>query len=106
MAQAVLTCGEITPIIMSSCPSPPPQLYVGYCDDPRNTDNAWMETVAMNFHDESGTYVCCHYNNIYILQAWFPYVNAVHILYIVRMQAQRSASYSWRPATMRGRSPG
>jgi len=23
-------------------------------DDPRNTDNAWMETVAVNFHDESG----------------------------------------------------
>ena len=24
-------------------------------DDPRNTDNAWMETVAMNFHDDTGT---------------------------------------------------
>ena len=23
-------------------------------DDPRNTDNAWMETVAFNFHDPSG----------------------------------------------------
>ena len=22
-------------------------------DDPRNTDNAWMETVAMSFHDDS-----------------------------------------------------
>jgi ADP-ribose pyrophosphatase len=30
------------------------ELYKGYVDDPRNTDNAWMETVAMNFHDESG----------------------------------------------------
>lgn len=29
-------------------------IYKGYVDDPRNTDNAWMETVAMNFHDESG----------------------------------------------------
>ena len=26
-------------------------------DDPRNTDNAWMETVACNFHDEDGTAV-------------------------------------------------
>ncbi|XP_046840253.1 ADP-ribose pyrophosphatase, mitochondrial-like [Xenia sp. Carnegie-2017] len=26
----------------------------GYVDDPRNTDNAWIETVAMNFHDEHG----------------------------------------------------
>ncbi|KAJ1477603.1 ADP-ribose pyrophosphatase [Baffinella frigidus] len=30
------------------------ELYKGYVDDPRNTDNAWMETVAMNFHDETG----------------------------------------------------
>lgn len=29
-------------------------MYDGYVDDPRNTDNAWMETVAMNFHDDSG----------------------------------------------------
>jgi ADP-ribose pyrophosphatase len=30
------------------------EVFAGYVDDPRNTDNAWMETVAMNFHDESG----------------------------------------------------
>ncbi|XP_043956852.1 ADP-ribose pyrophosphatase, mitochondrial [Gambusia affinis] len=30
------------------------QVYEGYVDDPRNTDNAWMETVAVNFHDEAG----------------------------------------------------
>ncbi|CAK8686446.1 unnamed protein product [Clavelina lepadiformis] len=29
-------------------------IYKGYMDDPRNTDNSWMETVAVNFHDESG----------------------------------------------------
>lgn len=28
------------------------KIYRGYVDDPRNTDNAWMETVAVNFHDE------------------------------------------------------
>lgn len=32
-------------------------IYKGYVDDPRNTDNAWMETQAMNFHDEDGTSV-------------------------------------------------
>lgn len=32
-------------------------IYSGYVDDPRNTDNAWMETVAVNFHDEGGTSV-------------------------------------------------
>ena len=30
------------------------QIYEGYVDDPRNTDNAWMETVAYNFHDGAG----------------------------------------------------
>lgn len=30
------------------------QVFKGYVDDPRNTDNSWMETVAVNFHDESG----------------------------------------------------
>lgn len=30
------------------------EIYKGYVDDPRNTDNAWMETVAFNFHDEKG----------------------------------------------------
>jgi ADP-ribose pyrophosphatase len=29
-------------------------VYKGYVDDPRNTDNSWMETVARNFHDENG----------------------------------------------------
>jgi len=30
------------------------EVYRGYVDDPRNTDNAWMETVAFNFHDADG----------------------------------------------------
>ena len=30
------------------------EIYRGYVDDPRNTDNAWMETVVINFHDETG----------------------------------------------------
>lgn len=33
------------------------EVYKGYVDDPRNTDNAWMETVAMNFHDEKANFV-------------------------------------------------
>ncbi|KAF6768328.1 ADP-ribose pyrophosphatase mitochondrial [Paragonimus kellicotti] len=32
----------------------PQVIYSGYVDDPRNTDNAWMETIAVNFHDETG----------------------------------------------------
>ncbi|XP_074642546.1 ADP-ribose pyrophosphatase, mitochondrial-like [Tubulanus polymorphus] len=30
------------------------EVYRGYVDDPRNTDNSWMETIAVNFHDASG----------------------------------------------------
>ncbi|KAL3995113.1 NUDIX domain family protein [Acanthocheilonema viteae] len=30
------------------------ELYRGYVDDPRNTDNSWMETVVVNFHDNDG----------------------------------------------------
>lgn len=30
------------------------ELYRGYVDDPRNTDNAWVETVVVNFHDSEG----------------------------------------------------
>ncbi|XP_037112925.1 ADP-ribose pyrophosphatase, mitochondrial isoform X1 [Syngnathus acus] len=33
------------------------EVVKGYVDDPRNTDNAWMETVAVNFHDENGNSV-------------------------------------------------
>lgn len=37
--------------------SPGLQVYKGYVDDPRNTDNSWMETAAVNFHDETGNSV-------------------------------------------------
>ena len=30
-------------------------LYEGYCDDPRNTDNAWLEIVANSYHDFNHT---------------------------------------------------
>lgn len=33
------------------------EVFRGYVDDPRNTDNAWMETVAMNFHEENGKFL-------------------------------------------------
>lgn len=32
-------------------------IYKGYVDDPRNTDNAWMETIACNFHDKNGNII-------------------------------------------------
>ncbi|XP_072376575.1 ADP-ribose pyrophosphatase, mitochondrial [Diabrotica undecimpunctata] len=33
------------------------EIYKGYVDDPRNTDNSWMETVVYNFHDDDGRHV-------------------------------------------------
>ncbi len=33
------------------------QIYRGYVDDPRNTDNSWMESVVVNFHDDTGELV-------------------------------------------------
>mmetsp|Transcript_36285 Transcript_36285/g.95066 ORF Transcript_36285/g.95066 Transcript_36285/m.95066 type:complete len:318 (+) Transcript_36285:195-1148(+) len=30
-------------------------VYSGYVDDIRNTDNAWIETTCVNFHDETGS---------------------------------------------------
>jgi len=27
------------------------KFYKGYCDDPRNTDNAWLEIIVCNYHD-------------------------------------------------------
>ncbi|KAF7490134.1 ADP-ribose pyrophosphatase [Sarcoptes scabiei] len=28
-------------------------IYKGIVDDPRNTDNSWIETIAMNYHDDT-----------------------------------------------------
>merc|ERR1719186_1273830 len=33
------------------------EVFKGYVDDPRNTDNAWMETEAFSFHDNTGSSV-------------------------------------------------
>lgn len=30
------------------------EMFKGYVDDPRNTDNAWIETSVVNFHDKNG----------------------------------------------------
>lgn len=33
------------------------EVYKGYIDDRRNTDNAWTESIAYNFHDNNGSIV-------------------------------------------------
>merc|ERR1711934_57238 len=34
--------------------NPTTVIYKGYVDDPRNTDNAWMETAVTLFYDKTG----------------------------------------------------
>ena len=31
------------------------EIFRGYSDDSRNTDNAWIETVVFNYHDDDGS---------------------------------------------------
>ncbi|XP_069120927.1 transient receptor potential cation channel subfamily M member-like 2 isoform X1 [Argopecten irradians] len=31
------------------------EVWRGYADDPRNTDNAWVETLVFHYHDEEGS---------------------------------------------------
>ena len=47
-------------------------VYRGYVDDPRNTDNAWIETVAVHVHDASGYY---YYSVLFGLMGFFILVN-------------------------------
>jgi len=44
-----IALGQIRKLFMSGI-----EVYKGYVDDPRNTDNAWMETIAVNYHDVKG----------------------------------------------------
>lgn len=34
--------------------SPRKEIFKGYVDDHRNTDNAWMESYVVNWHDTAG----------------------------------------------------
>uniref|UniRef100_A0A1I7ZEJ8 Nudix hydrolase domain-containing protein n=1 Tax=Steinernema glaseri TaxID=37863 RepID=A0A1I7ZEJ8_9BILA len=43
-----ITCDDISRLWTTGT-----ELYKGYVDDPRNTDNSWMETVVVNFHDDT-----------------------------------------------------
>ena len=65
------------------------QIYRGYADGPRNTDNAWVETVAFNYHDDTGEalgafqlaagYTC-------LIKLLF-----IHILYFIFLKSNCSA---------------
>jgi len=48
--------------------------YEGYCNDPRNTDNAWLEVVAASYHDDDSALanaieqvvflICCDFGSL------------------------------------------
>lgn len=54
--EEALNCG-VEQTVLDNFFSNGTEIYEGYVDDPRNTDNAWMETAAMNFHDDTGSEV-------------------------------------------------
>lgn len=60
-------------------------MYKGYVDDPRNTDNAWMETVAVNFHDESG-------KNSILMKRLYKYIVLPHVFDLVFFRLGNSVS--------------
>ncbi|XP_041118797.1 transient receptor potential cation channel subfamily M member 2 [Polyodon spathula] len=44
------------------------KVYEGYVDDPRNTDNAWVETTAINIHFDNTKHSVLEYLNTMCLQ--------------------------------------
>lgn len=50
------------------------ELYRGYMDDPRNTDNSWMETVAMHFHcgEDVAKHLSLHHGDDAAAVQWMP----------------------------------
>merc|ERR1712127_987471 len=48
------TAAKIEASIKQLFENPTGVIYEGYVDDPRNTDNAWMETSCTLFHDATG----------------------------------------------------
>lgn len=48
-----------------------PQVYKGYVDDPRNTDNAWIEMVAVSIHIQGQNDV--ELKRLEEVQAWPPH---------------------------------
>ncbi|XP_060069436.1 ADP-ribose pyrophosphatase, mitochondrial-like isoform X2 [Ylistrum balloti] len=77
------------------------EVYRGYVDDPRNTDNSWMETVAINFHDESGTGVSqikLHAGDDAVGVKWMDLTSkleiyASHIDFLQEVARKRGASW-------------
>lgn len=70
------------------------QVYQGYADDPRNTDNAWIETTAVNYHDETGMLTLnlklqvseCHSTTLTV-QLWLQRFHVVCARYLLRPAA-------------------
>lgn len=75
-------------------------------DDPRNTDNAWMETVAVNFHDESGSHCLFFFFTLYthtLVLKPLSLLSPPNLLFCPtmtrcyhRQQCERTAAASWR----------
>ena len=49
-------------------------LYKGYLDDPRNTDNAWVETEVWNFHYDLGDEFDLRLKGVSVLQILWHFI--------------------------------
>ncbi|XP_060577769.1 transient receptor potential cation channel subfamily M member-like 2 isoform X4 [Ruditapes philippinarum] len=76
------------------------KIYEGYADDPRNTDNAWIETTAISYHDEDGAaFSQCNLRagERAELVTWLTGSHKVTLhgshLYLVKLAAERLGAY-------------
>ncbi|XP_060580659.1 transient receptor potential cation channel subfamily M member-like 2 isoform X2 [Ruditapes philippinarum] len=76
------------------------KIYEGYADDPRNTDNAWIETTAISYHDEDGAaFSQCNLRagERAELVTWLTGSHNVTLhgshLYLVKLAAERLGAY-------------
>lgn len=87
----------------SLCPF---QVYKGYVDDPRNTDNAWMETVAVNFHDEAGNFHLRFFFCLSFFKSSCYHGCTLTLWMLLSSQATAWASCLCKPAMTQDRSSG
>ncbi|XP_052804145.1 transient receptor potential cation channel subfamily M member-like 2 isoform X2 [Mya arenaria] len=76
------------------------KIYEGYADDPRNTDNAWLETKAFNYHDDEGDilrFFSLRAGENVSLASWLTVSHKLAMhgshLYLVKLAAERLGAY-------------
>lgn len=69
-------------------------LYKGYLDDPRNTDNAWMEAEVWNFHYDIGDNFELRMSEVNMLQQSNQYQIKTGLKKPQKLDSKRSSNAS------------